>query len=127
MKDLFSSVPDNATPINSNGGRGNASGGFNISRKLSRKPANRQKRKSPPLDKSPDLYDSGDTGSMDRNFGSFSLESKRHVWDLLNKHPKFGSKDKVQMNRIENNTREVLKNDPLKLIENGGKVNYLSP
>lgn len=64
---------------------------------------------------------------MERYFGSFSLESKRHVWDLLAKHPQFQSEGKVRKNRIINNTREVLPGDPQKQVINGGLINYLHP
>lgn len=62
--------------------------------------------------------------SVDRYYGSFSLESKRHVWDLLDKHPKFGRKGNSRLGQIDNNTREVLPNDPIKTIQNGGKITY---
>ena len=40
--------------------------------------------------------------------------------DLLKNHPKFDKKGNTQMNRVENNTREVMKNDPTITQENGG-------
>ena len=55
-----------------------------------------------------------------RYFGSFSIEAKRHVWDLLKQHPEFGDKGPLRLNRVGNNTREVLPNDPTITQENGG-------
>jgi hypothetical protein len=55
-----------------------------------------------------------------RYFGSFSIEAKRNVRDLLKTHPMFDEKVSMRMNRIKNNTREVLPNDPTITQENGG-------
>jgi len=55
-----------------------------------------------------------------RYFGSFSIEAKRNVMDLLKNHPKFDKKGDVRMNRVENNTREVMPDDSTKTVENGG-------
>jgi hypothetical protein len=123
MKDLFSSQPDVSSPINSNGAYGNASGTPSLKRTLKRKPTQRDEDKRK-LDKGPPKGDKEDDDANSRYFGSFSIESKRHVWDLLDKHPKFEQKGAVRTSRIDNNTRDVLKNDPQKLIENGGKVTY---
>lgn len=129
MKDLFSSLPDLPSPLNSSGGNKVASGSFNLSRSL-------QRKKQSNLNTSSGIEPSGHEGrerqkqygpevttSMDRYFGTFSPESKRHVWDLLDKHPLFG-KGKSRLNRITNNTREVLRNDPVKTVQNGGKITY---
>ena len=62
--------------------------------------------------------------ATDRYFGSFSIESKRNVMDLLKTHPEFGQKGPLRLNRVGNNTREVLLNDPTKTVENGGHILY---
>ena len=62
--------------------------------------------------------------ATDRYFGSFSIEAKRNVMDLLKTHPEFDEKSKIRMNRIGNNTREVMPNDPTKIVENGGYIVY---
>jgi hypothetical protein len=59
-----------------------------------------------------------------RYFGSFSVEAKRNVFDLLKNHPEFARKGNMNMGRVGNNTREVMKNDPTKIINNGGSVTY---
>jgi hypothetical protein len=123
MKDLFSSNPDVPSPINSNGGRGNASGGFDLKANLERKVTSNV-RKGSGVDKQKPSCHTDAPSSIDRYYGSFSLESKRHVWDLLGKHPKFGNKGPTRTNRIDDNTREVLPNDPHKAVENGGKITY---
>jgi hypothetical protein len=58
--------------------------------------------------------------AMQRYFGSFSIEAKRNVFDLLKNHPEFARKGNVNMGRVENNTREVMPNDPTITQENGG-------
>lgn len=135
-------VPDTPTPISSAGSPTqpyrNAAGEFNLKKELRRKVKSR-KDLGRMTDEEPDLpdvsqpeYDEGplNTGgtqkdnATDRWFGSFSIESKRAVWDLLSKHPKFGKKGPSQLNRVGNNTREVLLNDPTKIINNGGSVTY---
>ena len=55
-----------------------------------------------------------------RYFGSFSIEAKRNVFDLLKNHPEFDQKSNVRMNRVQNNTREVMPHDQTKIVENGG-------
>ena len=55
-----------------------------------------------------------------RYFGSFSIEAKRNVFDLLKNHPEFARKGNVNKGRVENNTREVMPNDPTITQENGG-------
>jgi hypothetical protein len=130
MKDLFknpeSSYPDLPTPISSRGGYSNASGTFPTSRRLQRKPKSREDLSQPSGKTEPKKsYES--TNSTDRYFGSFSIESKRHVWDLLKKHPEFGDEPSLRLNRIRNNTPEVLPNDPIKTPTNGGFTVYTTP
>lgn len=120
------SKPDLATPLNSQGDYGNAMGGFQLDRSLSRKVKSR-KDLSQPKGKPPQRVGHPSVNSMERYFGSFSLESKRHVWDLLKKHPLFGDSNLSRSNRIENNTRQVLTNDPLKVLINGGFTVYEHP
>jgi hypothetical protein len=55
-----------------------------------------------------------------RYFGDFSIEAKRNVMDLLKTHPMYDEKNGIRMNRVQNNTREVMKNDQTKTVENGG-------
>jgi hypothetical protein len=133
MEDLFSNPgsgpPDLSSPINSQGGRGNGAGGFNFKRSLRRKVKSRvdlsQPKREGYAEQNP--LDTGlgtENNAVDRYFGAFSLESKRHVWDLLGKHPQFGSQPGIRLNRIRNNTQEVLANDPLRNVTNGGYVVY---
>lgn len=131
-KDTESNLPDLPTPISSQGGYGNAMGDFTLNKSLRRKVKSR-KDLAQPAQKSyseggPNANGSGSpNGSIDRYFGSFSLESKRHVWDLLSKHPEFGNENGIRKNRIRNNTREVLPNDPLRNVINGGFIVYENP
>jgi hypothetical protein len=63
-----------------------------------------------------------------RYFGSFSIEAKRNVQDLLKTHPMFDEKVGIRMNRVKNNTREVLPSDPTIVQENGGyRITYDLP
>ncbi len=139
-------IPDLATPISSQGGYGNAMGTFNLDRSLNRKVRSRKDLSQPKSKPKPDEVSVGeddeggndvempffeglgdyrtDDDAMSRYYGSFSIESKRHVWDLLKKHPEFGHKDGVRLNRVRNNTTEVLTNDPIKNVTNGGYVVY---
>lgn len=122
MDEFFAAqVPDAPNPLSSKGGYGNAAGDFNLKGGLKRKVKSRAD-----LDQ-PKREDFSEDDAMKRYYGDFSLESKRHVWDLLQKHPRFGRQGPVQMNRIDNNTREVLPNDPLKLPQNGGFMLYDKP
>lgn len=124
MDGLFKNPPDLPSPINSSGGFSNGSGRFPLSRKLQRKP------NSPPRHREThksETFSSVSENSVDRYFGSFSVESERHVWDLLKKHPEFGDKGSLRLNRIRNNTKDVLPNDPLKMPINGGFTVYHSP
>lgn len=119
-------VPDLATPLNSQGGYGNAMGGFSLDIDLQRKVKSR-KDLSQPQGEVPETKTTDPVNSTDRYFGSFSLESKRHVWDLLQKHPLFSDEGKVRKNRVINNTREVLPNDPVRIVTNGGYIIYEHP
>lgn len=132
MKRSDPSVPDLATPISSHGGYGNAMGNFNLDRSLQRKVRSRKDLSQPKR-----VEDDGempffenfeppktDDDAMSRYYGSFSIESKRHVWDLLKKHPEFGREGAIRLNRVRNNTAEVLPNDPVKNVTNGGFVVY---
>lgn len=116
---LSSNTPDAPTPLNSAGqpsqGYRNAAGDFDLKRELRRKIKSRKDLAQP-------AYTEDD--SQSRYFGSFSIESKRHVWDLLKKHPEFGQKSNVKINRVGNNTREVLPNDPTKTLTTGGDIVY---
>lgn len=61
-----------------------------------------------------------ENNATNRYYGDFSIEAKRNVMDLLKTHPMYDKKDNVRMNRVENNTRDVMPNDPTKTVENGG-------
>ena len=140
MDELFrSQVPDTPTPINSAGTPTqkyrNAAGEFNLdntwgSRKVkSRKDLDQPKEGNEPMrDNTLPQYEEGPlaTGGTEKDdatsryFGSFSIEAKRNVMDLLKNHPKFDKKGDLRMNRVENNTREVMPDDSTKTVENGG-------
>ena len=139
MEELFSGTQDAATPINSAGvptqPYGNAAGEFDLknkygSRKVkSRKDLDQPKNGEEPMrDGTLPKYGEGPlaTGgnesddSTKRYFGDFSIEAKRNVMDLLQTHPMFDEKSKMRMNRIQNNTREVMPHDQTKIVENGG-------
>jgi hypothetical protein len=144
MDELFSSgTQDAATPINSAGtptqSYRNAAGDFNLhnkygSRKVkSRRDLDQPKEGDEPMrDGTAAEYIEGplNTGGTEtddatqRYFGSFSVEAKRNVFDLLKNHPEFARKGNMNMGRVGNNTREVMKNDPTKIINNGGSVTY---
>lgn len=144
MDQFFSSgIQDAATPINSAGtptqSYRNAAGDFDLKNKYgSRKVKSRcdleqpKDGEEPMRDGTAAEYIEGplNTGgsetddATERYFGSFSIEAKRNVMDLLSNHPEFDQKGSVRMNRIGNNTREVMKNDPTKIIENGGYIIY---
>ena len=139
MDELFSSsnVPDTPTPINSAGTPTqkyrNAAGDFNLHKDLRRKVLSRKDLDQPkdgeePMrDNTAPEYIEGplNTGGTEtddatqRYFGSFSIEAKRNVFDLLKNHPEFARKGNVNMGRVENNTREVMPNDPTITQENG--------
>jgi len=136
---LNSNVQDAATPINSAGNPTqsyrNAAGDFNLhnkdgSRKVkSRDDLDQPKEGEEPVrDNTASMYQEGplSTGGSqndnanDRYFGSFSIEAKRNVFDLLKNHPEFARKGPMNMGRVDNNTREVMPNDPTITQENGG-------
>jgi hypothetical protein len=139
MDEFFSGVQDAATPINSAGTPtqpySNAAGEFDLknkygSRKVkSRKDLDQPKTGEEPMrDNTAPEYIEGplNTGGTEtddatqRYFGSFSIEAKRNVFDLLKNHPEFDQKSNVRMNRVQNNTREVMPEDATKTVENGG-------
>ena len=140
MDELFSSsnVPDTPTPINSAGTPTqkyrNAAGDFNLHKELRRKVLSRKDLDQPkdgeePMrDNTAPEYIEGplNTGGNEtddatqRYFGSFSIEAKRNVFDLLKNHPEFARKGNVNMGRVENNTRDVMPGDSTKIVENGG-------
>jgi len=146
MEELLgsSNVPDAPTPINSAGppaqGYRNAAGKFDMLKALRRKVKSRNDLDQPKRGKEPmrdntapefaegplSTNGSQTDDATQRYFGSFSIESKRHVWDLLKKHPEFDGKGSVRMNRVQNNTRDknIMPNDPTKIVENGGYIIY---
>ena len=65
-------------------------------------------------------------GATQRYFGSFSVEAKRNVMDLLKNHPEFARKGPMNMGRVGNNTRDkdIMPNDPTRIVENGGYIVY---
>jgi hypothetical protein len=145
MKELLeSNLPDTPTPLNSTGGYKNAAGSFPIARSLKRKVKSRDDLSQPKGDLKEEYskgHLSGDTpphgpqtttsgsenNATDRYFGSFSIDSKRHVRDLLAKHPMFSKEGTVRLIRTKNNTRDVLHNDPVKIVNNGGSITYQKP
>jgi hypothetical protein len=139
MEDLFSGVQDAATPINSAGTPtqpySNAAGEFDLKNKYGSRKVKSRKDLDQPKDGEEPMRDgtapeyiegplnTGGTETDDatqRYFGSFSIEAKRNVFDLLKNHPEFARKGNVNMGRVENNTREVMPNDPTITQENGG-------
>ena len=146
MKELFagSNVPDAPTPISSAGNPTqsyrNAAGDFNLNKELRRKVKSRKDLDQPkdgeePMrDNTAAEYIEGplNTGGSEtddatqRYFGSFSVEAKRNVFDLLKNHPEFARKGNMNMGRVENNTRDknIMPNDPTRIVENGGYIVY---
>ena len=139
MDEFFSGVQDAATPINSAGTPtqpySNAAGEFNLKNKYGTRKVKSRKDLDQPKDGEEPMRDgtaaeyiegplnTGGTETDDatqRYFGSFSIEAKRNVFDLLKNHPEFARKGNVNMGRVENNTREVMPNDPTITQENGG-------
>jgi hypothetical protein len=139
MQELFNSnVPDAPTPISSAGNPTqsyrNAAGDFNLTKELRRKVKSRRDLDQPkdgeePMrDNTAAEYIEGplNTGGSEtddatqRYFGSFSVEAKRNVFDLLKNHPEFARKGNMNMGRVGNNTREVMPGDATKVVENGG-------
>ena len=138
---LDSNVQDAATPINSAGNPTqsyrNAAGDFNLKNKYgSRKVKSRddldqpEEGKEPMRDNTLPGFTEGPlaTGgnetddSTKRYFGDFSIEAKRNVMDLLKNHPEYDQKGSVRMNRVGNNTRDVMPHDQTKIVENGGHL-----
>jgi hypothetical protein len=139
MEELFSGVQDAATPTNSAGTPtqpySNAAGDFDLNNKYgsrkvkSRKDSDQPKDGEEPMrDGTLPKYNEGPlaTGGNEKDdatkryFGDFSIESKRNVMDLLKTHPMYDEKSNVRLNRVQNNTREVMPNDETKTVENGG-------
>lgn len=141
---LSSNVQDAATPLNSAGTPTqpykNAAGDFNLKKSLKRKVLSRKDLDQPKDGEEPmrdgtdPQYQEGPlaTGgtqtdnATDRYFGSFSIEAKRNVMDLLKNHPEFARKGNVNLGRVSNNTRDkdIMPNDPTKVLENGGYIIY---
>jgi hypothetical protein len=132
-------VPDAPTPISSAGNPTqsyrNAAGNFNLKNKYgSRKVKSRddldqpKEGEEPMRDGTDPQYQEGPlaTGGSEKDdatkryFGDFSIESKRNVRDLLKTHPMYDQKGNARMNRVQNNTREVMPHDQTKTVENGG-------
>ena len=128
MTNSNSNVPDLATFLNSQGDYGNAAGSFNLNRSLQRKVRSRKDLSQPKREPEEIMKNfeepTTDDDAMLRYYGAFSIESKRHVWDLLKKHPEFGDEHQIRLNRVRNNTAEVLPNDPIRNVTNGGYVVY---
>jgi hypothetical protein len=140
---LGSQTQDAATPLNSAGTPtqpySNAAGEFNLKNKYgprkvkSRRDLDQPKGGEEPMrDNTASEYiegplDTGGTETDDANqryFGSFSIEAKRNVFDLLKNHPQFAKKGNMNMGRVKNNTKEVMPNDSTKIQENGGYTVY---
>jgi hypothetical protein len=139
MDEFFSGAQDAATPLNSAGTPtqpySNAAGEFDLKNKYgSRKVKSRRDLDQPKDGEEPmrdgtlPKYNEGPlaTGGNEKDdatkryFGDFSIESKRNVMDLLKTHPMYDEKSNVRLNRVQNNTREVMPNDETKTVENGG-------
>ena len=139
MDEFFSGVQDTATPINSAGTPtqpySNAAGEFDLNNKYGSRKVKSRRDLDQPKDGEEPMRDgtaaeyiegplnTGGTETDDatqRYFGSFSIEAKRDVFDLLKNHPEFDQKSNVRMNRVQNNTREVMPEDATKTVENGG-------
>jgi hypothetical protein len=139
MDEFFSGVQDAATPINSAGTPtqpySNAAGEFDLRNKYGTRKVKSRKDLDQPAEGEEPMRDgtapeyiegplnTGGDETDDANqryFGSFSIEAKRNVFDLLKNHPEFARKGNVNMGRVENNTRSVMPHDETKTIENGG-------
>lgn len=126
MKNISTgNTPDAATPISSAGNPtqsyGNATGDFNLSNTHGARKSKSRKDLDQPKEGYVELKGDTDDDATKRYFGSFSIESKRNARDLLKNHPLYGEGD-VRLNRVKNNTRKVLPNDPTKTVENGGHI-----
>jgi hypothetical protein len=136
---LSSNIQDAATPINSAGTPTqpyrNAAGDFDLKNKYGSRKVKSRRDLDQPKDGEEPMRDNtapeyiegplntGGTETDDANqryFGSFSIEAKRNVFDLLKNHPEFARKGNVNLGRVENNTREVMPHDQTKTVENGG-------
>lgn len=122
---LTSGTQDAATPLNSAGtptqSYKNAAGEFDLNNKYgSRKVKSRKESDQPKGSPLAVQSKEQDDDATKRYFGDFSIEAKRNVFDLLKTHPMFDEKSNVRMNRIGNNTREVMPGDATKTVENGG-------
>ena len=133
-----SNTPDAPTPISSAGtpkqSYRNAAGDFDLKKSLRRKVLSRRDLDQPKDEEEPmsdgtlPQYKEGplSTGgtqtdnATDRYFGSFSIEAKKNVMDLLKTHPMYAKKGSVNLGRVENNTQEVMPGDPTITQENGG-------
>lgn len=130
MEELFSGIQDAPTPITSAGvptqPYSNAAGEFDLTNKFGSRKVKSRKDSSQPSESTPSTPPSinEEDDSSQRYFGSFSIEAKRNVMDLLKNHPTFGDKSNVRMNRIGNNTREVMPGDPTKTVLTGGDIIY---
>ncbi len=127
MEELFGDLyPDAPTPITSAGTPtqpySNASGEFDLTSKYgSRKVKSRKDSDQPGPGKTPTpAITNEEDDATQRYFGSFSIEAKRNVMDLLKNHPMFDKRGPVRMGRVQNNTREVMPHDQTKTVENGG-------
>ena len=136
---LDSNVQDAATPLNSAGNPTqsyrNAAGDFNLKNKYGSRKVKSRKDLDQPKEGEVPMRDNtlpgfaegplatGGTQTDDattRYFGDFSIEAKRNVMDLLKNHPEYDKKGSMRMNRVGNNTREVMPHDQTKIVENGG-------
>jgi hypothetical protein len=142
---LSGQTQDAATPLNSAGTPtqpySNAAGEFNLKNKYGSRKVKSRRDSDQPKDGEEPMRDgsapeyiegplnTGGTETDDANqryFGSFSIEAKRNVFDLLKNHPEFAKKGNMNMGRVENNTRDknIMPNDPTKVVENGGYIIY---
>jgi hypothetical protein len=124
-KSASRNVPDTATPLNSAGtptqAYGNAAGGFDLQNKFGpRKVKSRKDLDQPKGSPLPVESKNQNDDATSRYFGDFSIEAKRNVMDLLKTHPMFDEESNVRLNRVQNNTRDVMPNDSTKTVENGG-------
>jgi len=142
---LSGQTQDAATPLNSAGTPtqpySNAAGEFDLKNKYGSRKVKSRRDSDQPKDGEEPMRDgsapeyiegplnTGGTETDDANqryFGSFSIEAKRNVFDLLKNHPEFAKKGNMNMGRVENNTRDknIMPNDPTKVVENGGYIIY---
>lgn len=141
MEELFSGTQDAPTPISSAGvptqPYSNAAGDFNLDNKYGSRKAKSRKDSDQPKEGEEPMRDgtapeyiegplstggSQTDNATERYFGSFSIEAKRNVFDLLKNHPQFARKGNINLSRVENNTRQVMPQDPTRIVENGGYI-----